>query len=192
MWLFVLCVHLHSCNTTGQGDLMFMQMGNEQEVTQNGSGSTQPLCTELLTHHPIFIPGPQSMASSHTLKMLISFGCRFVALGFFCLTISPGDRQGGKRELPEQKGISRSAQGFQLPQNAFQPLQATNALSYFLQGLTQGCWSGSYSTRKAKDSRQGPDTQQQQQHQNLQLSWTPTWCKRGLHPWKTSFHFTKR
>lgn len=59
-----------------------MQMNNEQWVTQDDTGSTQPLCTQLLTHHPISISGPQSMVFSSSLKMLISFCCRFVALGF--------------------------------------------------------------------------------------------------------------
>lgn len=120
----MLCVHLHWCNTTGQGDLMLMQLNNEQEMTQDGTGSTQPLCTEMLTHHPIFTPGPQFVVSS-TLKMLLAF-----VVDFLVSSASSSVQETGRGEK-EQKGISRSAQGFQLPQNGFQLLQAANAFCCF-------------------------------------------------------------
>lgn len=106
---------------------MLMQMNNEQEMTQDGTDSTQPLCTEMQTHHPIFTPGPQSVVSSSTLKTLISF----VVDLWLLLSSASSSVQETVRGEREQKGISRSAQGFQLPQNGFQPLQAANAICCF-------------------------------------------------------------
>lgn len=128
-------------------------------MTHDDKGNRQPLCTQLLTHDLILISLPSSMASSLTLKMLISFYCRLLAtcLALDSLIITPRVRKGGKGGFPEQQEILSSAQTFtqvaSYQKIHFTPSSpATKTPIFIFLGMVQSNRPRSYSINKANDS----------------------------------------